>query len=60
MLYSGDTGAHDGSGVPRTEPNRDRYPDTKDGDEDFRYDWNEWAGQYPALAERSRRLQEEI
>lgn len=59
MLYSGDTGAHDGSGVPRTEPNPDRYPGGED-DEDFRYDWNEWAGQYPALAVRSHRFQEEI
>lgn len=59
MLYSGDIGTHDGSGVPRTEPDPDRYPGGED-DENFRYDRDEWKGEYPALAERAKRFREEL
>ena len=43
-----------GLGISEREPRREDFPDGDDGEDEFRFRWRDWAGEYPWLANRSK------
>ena len=46
-----------GLGISEREPRREDFPDDEDGEDEFRWLWAEWAGEYPWLANRSMEVE---